>query len=122
MSEKKDPRWQPGQSGNPAGRPKGAANWKRELERKAAERYPKGCGSRTWADQVWEQMLKAACGRPSRLQVQAGMYVMDHLAGKPVQTNVVGDMTPEQKKQAIENLMAILKPEDKADGDKLPVQ
>ena len=119
MSEAKDTRWKPGQSGNPAGKPKGAAAWKKILEAKAAERFPKGCSPRTWADAVWEQMLKAATGRPSRMQVQAGIYILDQLAGKAVQTNVVAEMTPEQKKQAIENLMAILKEdkqEEKADG------
>jgi hypothetical protein len=113
--------FKPGQSGNPAGPRKGSVRWKRLMEQKAAERYPKGCSQRTWADAILEQMFKAATGRPSRLQAQAGMYLLDHLAGKPVQTNVVADMPTEEKKQLLETLLTTLK-EEKPDGDTLPVQ
>jgi len=113
--------FKPGVSGNPAGPRKGSVGWKRLMEQKAAQRYPKGCSDRTWADAILEQMFKAATGRPSRLQAQAGMYLLDHLAGKPVQTNVVADMPLEERKQLIENLLATLK-EEKTDGDALSVQ
>lgn len=106
--------FKPGQSGNPSGRTKGAIGWKRLIEQKAAETHRPG--TRTWGEALIGQMFKAAAGRPSRLQMMAGMYLFDHLAGKAVQTNVVADMAPEEKKQLLENLLATLK-EEKANGD-----
>lgn len=111
--------FKPGVSGNPAGPKKGTFGWRRLIEKKAEEMM-RG-GFRTWGQAVVEQMFKAAAGRPSRLQMMAGMYLFDHLAGKAVQTNVVAEMPAEEKKQLLENLMTILK-EEKPDGDKLPVQ
>src|SRR5258708_5824456 len=101
MSEK----WKPGQSGNPDGRPKGTIGYKRLIYEKAAELHPRGCRNKTNAEIVLEQIFKAAAGRPSKLQMQAGTYLYDHLAGKAVQAVANLDARPENREQLIESLL-----------------
>jgi hypothetical protein len=127
MSEeqKKDTRWKPGQSGNAAGRPKGAAGWKRRLEEMASEPHPSDANGRTHLERMFGLILQTAtkAGRPSILKLRAQELVLGYVIGKPVQAVANFDMNPESKKQLIENLLSVLQAdkEEKPDG-KLPVQ
>jgi len=119
--QKKDTRWKPGQSGNPAGRPKGAAGWKRRLEEMASEKHPTDSHGHTHLERMFFNLLQTATkgGRPSILKLRAQELVLGYVIGKPVQTVASVDMPPETKDELLASLRAIA--EKAQDDGKLPV-
>jgi len=116
-----DTRWKPGQSGNPAGRPKGALGWKRRFEEMASELHPSDANGDTQLERMWRLILQNAtkAGRPSVIKLRSQELVLAYVLGKPVQAVANFDANPESKKQLIENLLSVLQAdkEDKPDGN-----
>ena|SRR5713226_7353175 len=122
MSEgKKDTRFKPGQSGNPAGRPKGAAGWKRRMEEMVSEKHPNDSKGQTYMERMFLNLLNLAtkAGRPSILKLRAAELVLGYVIGKPVQTVASVDMPAETKDELLESLRAIA--QKTRDDGKLPV-
>jgi hypothetical protein len=119
--EKKDTRWKPGQSGNPAGRPKGAVGWKRRFEEMASEKHPTDAKGHTHLERMFCNLLQTATkgGRPSILKLRAQELVLGYVIGKPVQTVATVEMPPETKDELLASLRAIA--EKAQDNGKLPV-
>jgi Family of unknown function (DUF5681) len=114
-------KWQKGESGNPAGRPRSLFSFKRELEMKASEVDPKDRLGRTYGKQVIDRAFDLALRGPkSSRQVNAIREILDRVLGKPVQAVALADMRPESKEQLIESLLETARAAQ--DDDKLPVQ
>jgi len=119
--QKKDTRWKPGQSGNPAGRPKGAVGWKRRFEEMASEKHSSDANGHTHLERMFLLILQTAtkAGRPSILKLRAQELVLGYVIGKPVQTVASIDIPPETKDELLASLRAIA--EKTRDDGKLPV-
>ena len=97
--------WQPGQSGNPGGRPRTApiTELLRELLQKP---YPGDKQNRTYAHKIAEAMLK----RASQGDVRAAREVADRTEGRAMQSVIVGGECEncredrEQRAQALSEL------------------
>lgn len=99
-------KWQKGQSGNPAGRPRNLFSFKRELELKASEVDPKDRLGRTYGKQVIDRAFDLALRGPkSSRQVNAIREILDRVLGKPVQAVAVADLRPESREQLIESIL-----------------
>jgi hypothetical protein len=121
MSEQKnDTRWKPGQSGNPAGRPKGAVGWKRRFEEMASEPHNGDANGHSHLERMFLLLLKTAtkAGHPSIVKLRAQELVLGYVIGKPVQTVASVEMPPETKDELLASLRAIA--EKARDDGKLP--
>lgn len=117
---KRDTRWKPGQSGNPAGRPKGAVGWKRRFEEMASELHPTDSKGHTHLERMFLMLLQTATkgGRPSILKLRAQELVLGYVIGKPVQAVASVQMPPETKDELLASLREIA--EKTLDDGKLP--
>lgn len=117
-------KWQKGESGNPAGRPKSLFSFKRELEVKASEVDPRDRLGRTYGKQVIDRAFDLALRGPkSSRQVNAIREILDRVLGRPVQAVATIDLnvSREQRLAMIEDLLSTLpKPTEEADGPRDP--
>jgi len=99
-------KWQKGQSGNPAGRPRLLFSFNRELQQKASEVDPKDLYGRTYGRKLIDRAFEIALKGPrSTRQIVAIREILDRLVGKPVQAVAVADLRPESREQLIESIL-----------------
>jgi hypothetical protein len=110
-------KWQKGESGNPAGRPKSNFSFKKELETKLGEINERDYLKRTNGRIIIDRVVELASRKnPS---IRAVSEILDRVLGKPVQAVATLDLnvTREQRLAMIEDLLTTLpKPTEEADG------
>ncbi len=77
------PPFQPGQSGNPSGRPKGPSLSTRL--RLLLNQKPAGETHESWADYLCDQLVKKAVGKTMSGDVRAAALIFNRVDGLPVQ-------------------------------------
>ena len=107
-----------GESGNPAGRPKGLIGWMRAIELKADEQHPTDSRGMTWRERCVSNLFRmAADGRASSRQLKAIEINIGQGHRKAgASGRGCGHAARSPNKQLIENLLTILK-EEKTDGN-----
>jgi hypothetical protein len=124
MLVKRGKRWEKGQSGNPAGRPKLFFSFKKTLENKLAEVDPRDYRGRTYGQIIVDRVVELATARSkANVNLRAISEVIDRLEGKPLQATTldatVTSRTREQREARLAELLTIL-PKPDADEPSEP--
>jgi len=86
-------KWDKGESGNPAGRPKSA--FKNDFDQLQAKKQMFDEGLQVYKEN-YEEIIRAMCGQAIKGNVPAAVYLRDSFLGKPKET-ISHDVTDEAK-------------------------